>query len=138
MHEIIYHKVGVYGPLLGRDPLQLDSAFHCQPALNDHYVHSILDNLCRHRNHTGQGYCSYIRTVISRRFLNGAKLNRADLYSGSVFILHRIDFRDDTKSYLFYCEFWLVALEDSTVFIQQVGIASSAGFSIVWYLVLLA
>ena len=42
MLEIINYNVGVYGPLLGRDPLQLDSAFHCQPALSDHYVHSIL------------------------------------------------------------------------------------------------
>ena len=133
MHEIICYKVGVYGPLLGRDPLQLDS-FNCQPPLSDHYVHSILDNLRRRRNHTRQGYCSYIRTVISRRFLNGEKLDRPDLYSGDigqVFIQHRIDFRDDSKSYPFYCEFWVVALGDSTVFIQQVGIASSAGFSIV-------
>lgn len=36
-----------------------------------------------------------------------------------MFILHRIDFRFDTKRHPVYCEFYIVALEDSSVFIQE-------------------
>ena len=42
-------------------------------------LHKTGELLRRHKDNSGRGFCSHIRTVIWRAFCNGARLHRADL-----------------------------------------------------------